>query len=455
MAIASESPRISIARVAGASLVGTTIEFFDFFIFGTASALVFGNLFFPGLNPLAGALAAFATFGVAFAARPLGALVFGHFGDRVSRKRMLVTSLMMMGIGTVAVGLLPTYAQVGILAPILLVVCRLVQGLALGGEWSGAVLMAVEHAPKGKRAFYGSWPQVGVPFGLVLATGMFYGVQQLPQRQLESWGWRVPFLASAVLVALGLWVRLRIEDSPVFKSVKQRGQEERFPVVAVLRKAGGRVIIGALVMAAANVPFYMATVFALTYGADDGISRDAMLGAVCIASLAQIATIPLSAGFCDRYGRRPVLMAGCVATIAMAFPFFWLIDTHHPAAIVLAMMLALPVCHALTYAPIASFLPELFPTELRYSGSGIAYTLGGLMFSAPVPFVSTALYDGVGAVWPLSLYIVVSGVLTLVGVFIARESRHDEIGWSSRPVGEELVESADGAGRVRRVRSVF
>jgi metabolite-proton symporter len=448
VASASDSPQPSILRVAGASLIGTAIEFFDFFIFGTASALVFGKLFFPELDPLVGTLAAFATFGVAFAARPLGALIFGHFGDRVSRKRMLITSLMMMGLSTVAVGLLPTYGQVGILAPILLVLCRFVQGLALGGEWSGAVLMAIEHAPKNKRAFYGSWPQVGVPLGLVLATGLFYVVQQLPEAQLESWGWRVPFLVSSVLVALGLYIRLKIEDSPAFRAVKEKGQQERFPAGVVLRKSGGRVLIGALAMAAANIPFYMATVFALTYGADDGVSRNAVLGAVCLASLVQLGTIPLAARFCDSHGRRPVLMVGCVATVVMAFPFFWLVDTHHPAAIVVAMLLALPICHSLTYAPISAFLPELFPTQLRYSGSGITYTLGGLMFSAPVPFISAALFDSFDAAWPLSLYIIGGAVVTFLAVAVSRESRDDEIAWSDDPAERASAGTAGGPDHV-------
>lgn len=433
MATTAGKPDVSIARIAGASLIGTTIEFFDFFIFGTASALVFGKLFFPDLNPLAGTLAAFATFGVAFAARPLGALIFGHFGDRVSRKQMLVTTLMLMGVGTVAVGLLPTYGQVGVLAPILLVFCRLAQGLALGGEWSGAVLMAVEHAPKRKRAFYGSWPQIGVPFGLVLATGLFFLVQRLSKEQLESWGWRVPFLVSAVLVAVGMYIRLKIEDSPAFKAVKEGRQEERFPAATVFRKAGMRVFLGALSIAAANIPFYMATVFALTYGADDGVSRNTMLGAVCLASIVQMATIPLAAAACDRFGRRPVLLAGSVATVAMAFPFFWLIDTHNTFAIILALMLALPICHSLTYSPQASFLPELFPTQLRYSGAGIAYTFGGLLFSAPVPFVATALFDRFDVAWPLSVYIAAGAVLTFVAVGVSRETRHDEIDWVADP----------------------
>ncbi|TCI96395.1 MFS transporter [Aeromicrobium sp. IC_218] len=430
MATTPETSEVSIKRVAGASLIGTTIEFFDFFIFGTAAALVFNKLFFPDLEPLAGTLASFATFGVAFAARPLGAVIFGHFGDRVSRKRMLVTSLMMMGIGTVAVGLLPTYDQVGVLAPILLVLCRLVQGLALGGEWSGAVLMAVEHAPPEKRAFYGSWPQIGVPAGLVLATGMFFLVQQLSDDALESWGWRVPFLVSSLLVALGLYIRLKIEDSPAFREVKENKQEHRFPAGTVFRRAGWRVLMGAMANGAANIPFYMATVFVLSYGEDDGISRNTMLGAVCLASAVQVVTIPIAATFCDRIGRRPIMLLGCVLTALMAFPFFWLVDTGSTAAIILALLIALPVCHTLTYGPLASFLPELFPTELRYSGSGIAYTLGGLLFSAPVPFVAAALLDRFDASWPLSIYIIVGAVLTFIAVALARETRRDDIAWS-------------------------
>lgn len=442
----TEKSSLSIARVAGASLIGTTIEFFDFFIFGTAAALVFGVLFFPDLNPLAGTLASFATFGVAFAARPLGALIFGHFGDRLGRKRMLVTSLMMMGLGTFAIGLLPTYGQIGIWAPILLVLCRLVQGLALGGEWSGAVLMAVEHAPRNKRAFYGSWPQIGVPAGLVLGTGMFWLVQRLPADQVEAWGWRVPFLVSSVLVVVGLYIRLKIEDSPAFESVKNRNKEERFPAATVFRKAGGRVFLGALAVAAANIPFYMATVFALTYGADDGVSRNTMLGAVCLASVVQMATIPLMASLCDRVGRRPVMLAGCVGTVLMAFPFFWLIDTHNTWAIILAMLIALPICHSLTYGPQASLLPEMFPTQLRYSGAGIAYTLGGLLFSAPVPFIATALFDEFGSAWPLSVYIAAGGLLTFIAVAVCRETRHDEIDWVDEPANSMVVSAARGAG---------
>ncbi|PBI91951.1 Inner membrane metabolite transport protein YhjE [Rhodococcus erythropolis] len=443
----NQPSEVGISRIAGASLVGTTIEFFDFFIFGTASALIFNKVFFPALDPLVGTLAAFATFGVAFAARPIGALLFGHFGDRLGRKTMLVTSLLLMGVGTAFVGLLPTYAQVGILAPVLLVLCRLTQGLALGGEWGGAVLMAIEHAPPRRRAFYGSWPQMGVPLGLVLATAMFWLVQKLPEDQLMSWGWRVPFLASGLMVAVGLYIRLKIEDSPAFKAVQSEGKQERFPAITVIRTAGRGVIIGAMATAAGNVPFYLVTVYSLKWGSDNGLDRGTLLMAICAASVAQAITIPIVAVYCDRLGRRPVLLVGCIVTMSEAFPFFWLIQNGSTPAIYLAMFLALPLGSAMVYAPLAVFLPEIFPTQLRYSGSGMAYTLGALLFSAPVPFLAAALVDRFDATWPLALCIVIAATISFIGVALARESRDDDINWSTK-VGSSDTNGASGASKI-------
>lgn len=429
----ARASEVSIGRVAFASLIGTTIEFYDFFIFGTASALVFGKLFFPSLSPVAGTLASFATFGVAFAARPLGGVIFGHFGDRVSRKRMLITTLVLMGIGTVAVGCVPSYAHIGVAAPILLVVFRLLQGLALGGEWGGAVLMAVEHAPEGKRGFYASWPQVGVPLGLVLGTGLFYGIQHMPASSLESWGWRIPFWASAILVGVGLYIRMKIEDSPAFRAVKQADEVERFPLGVVVRKAPKGIVLGALANAAANIPFYMATTFAYTYAAHIGVTHDAVLLAVGSASLVQCFTVPLVGSLLDRHGRRPVLLTGCVATVIWAFPFFALIDSHNTAALIVAFMVALPICHSLTYAPLSSFLPEIYPTRLRYSGASISYTIGGLAFSAPVPFAAEAIFNSAHAAWPLALYVLAGGVVTFIGVALSRETKDEATHWSERP----------------------
>ncbi|MFJ4048912.1 MFS transporter [Pseudomonas hunanensis] len=413
---------VSIVKIATASFIGTLIEYFDFFLFGTAAALIFNKVFFPNLDPLVGTLAAFGTFAAAFIARPLGGIVFGHFGDRLGRKAMLVLSLLMMGIATLAVGLMPSYEQVGLLAPTLLVLARLVQGVAIGGEWSGAVLMAVEHAPPRQRAFYGSWPQCGIPAGLVLATASFYLVQLLPDEQMFAWGWRLPFIASALLVVLGLYIRLKIGETPAFKQVKQQKAEVRFPVVQVVTRAWRSVLITMFSMAAANILFYIATVFALKYGSQTlGLPRATLLGAVCLASLIQIGTIPLFALAADRYGRRPVLMAGSLATAVLAFPFFWLIDSGQPLNIYLAMIIALPVLHASTYGPLASFVPEQFETRVRYTGSAIGYHVGSLLCSGPVPFVAAGLYAWAGSSLPLSLYILGGGLCTLVAVACANE----------------------------------
>ncbi len=437
MATEAPSSDMSIRKVAFASSIGTLIEYFDFFIFGTASALVFNELFFPSLDPLAGTLAAFATFGVAFFVRPLGGVIFGHFGDRLGRKAMLVLSLVLMGVATAVVGVLPTYAQIGFWAPALLVLTRMLQGAAVGGEWSGAVLLAAEHAPPGKRAFYASWPQAGIPAGLVLATASFYLVGLLPRDAMMSWGWRIPFLASTVLVLLGLYIRLRISESPAFQAVRDEGQVARFPAAEVLRTAKKSVLIAILSHAANSIVFYMAAVFALTYASKEGgAERGTVLLAIMAAALIQIVTIPLAAVLADWYGRRPVLLVGAVLTVLAAFPFFWLLDTGNTAAIVLAMVIALPVLHSLLYGPEASFMPELFETRLRYSGSAIGYQVGSMLFSGPTPFLAAALFAWAGSAWPLALYMIFGGVLTFVGVYLARESSQDDIGWVGSPPTE-------------------
>ncbi|WP_321965032.1 MFS transporter [Paraburkholderia sp. J7] len=415
--------RVGIVKVAAASFIGTLIEYFDFFLFGTAAALVFNKIFFPNLDPLIGTMASFAAFGVAFVARPLGGIVFGHFGDRLGRKAMLVLSLSIVGVSTAAVGLLPTYAQVGLLSPALLVFCRIMQGIAIGGEWSGAVLMAVEHAPARKRAFYGSWPQCGIPAGLVLATASFFFVQKLPAADMMSWGWRVPFVASAILVLLGLYIRLKIEETPVFAAVKERRQEARFPVAEVVKTAWRSLLITIFAMASPNILFYIATVFVLRYAPEHvGVSRDVVLGAICAAAFVQIFTIPLFAILADRFGRRPVLLCGSVLMVFAAFPFFWLIDGGTVLGTFLALQLALPILHACTYSPIASFMPEQFETRLRYTGSAIGYQVGGLITSGPVPFVAAALIASFGSSWPLALYVMLGGMLSLIAVSAARET---------------------------------
>ncbi|MEV0366392.1 MFS transporter [Nocardia fusca] len=434
MATQDSLQNVSVPKVAFASFIGTLIEFFDMFIFGTASALVFNKLFFPDLDPLTGTLASFAAFGVAFVVRPLGGAVFGHFGDRIGRKTMLVVSLVLMGGGTAAVGVLPTYAQIGIWAPILLVVTRMFQGLAIGGEWSGAVLMAVEHSPPGKRAFYGSWPLCGVPAGLVLATTAFYFVQLLPEEEMLSWGWRVPFLSSAILLLVGLYIRVRVTESPAFRAVREKRQESRFPAAELLRTAKVSTLTAIMAMAVNSVVFYMATVFALRYGADqDGLTRGSMLVAIMIAALLQIMTLPAAAILADRYGRRPVLLAGCLMAAAAAFPIFWLIDTGNTVAATISMIIAVSIVHSTAYAPMASFISELFETRLRFSGSAIGYQVGSMIWSGPVPFVAAALYAWSGSSWPLSVYIVIVSLISFTAIYLTRESYRDDITASENP----------------------
>lgn len=416
--------RVKPARVAFASFVGTAIEWYDFFLFGSAATLVFNSRFFPTLSPLAGTLAAFATFGVAFVARPLGGIVFGHFGDRLGRKRMLMLSLLLMGGGTVAIGLLPTYSAIGVAAPILLVLVRLLQGFAVGGEWGGAVLMAVEHAPPHRRAFYGSWPQAGVPAGLVLSASAFLAVQQLPKDQLLSWGWRLPFLASAVLILVGLYVRSRLEESPEFEQVSRAEGVPSFPLKETLRRSLRAVLVGIFAQAGTNIPFYVASVFVLSYGPGTvGISRGTVLTCLIIASVVDIAAVPLVAMLADRIGRRKVLLGGAVYSAVAAFPFFWLIDTGSSGGVLVAMILLATFGHATTYGAIAGFLADLFDADHRYTGVSVAYQVGGLITSGPAPFLAAALFAGFGGSWVISLYIVLACAVTFTALLLAPRRR--------------------------------
>jgi metabolite-proton symporter len=412
------------ARVAFASFIGTAIEWYDFFLFGAAATLVFNSQFFPTLDPATGTLAAFATFGVAFVARPLGGIVFGHFGDRLGRKQMLILSLLMMGGGTVAIGLLPTYTQIGLAAPILLALIRLIQGFAVGGEWGGAVLMAVEHAPSRRRAFYGSWPQAGVPAGLVLSASAFLAVQQLPTEQALSWGWRVPFLASAVLILVGLYVRSRLEESPDFQKVSTAHELARFPLRDTLRGSLRAVLVGLFAQAGTNIPFYIVSVFVLSYGPDAaGVSRSTILTCLIVASVVDIAAIPLVAVLADRIGARNVLLVGAVYSAAVAFPFFWLLDSGASGAVLIAMFLFATVGHAMTYSAMAGFLAGLFDAEHRYTGVSVAYQMGGLITSGPAPFVAAALFAGFGGSWVIALYIVLACAVTFVALLFAPRRR--------------------------------
>jgi MFS transporter, MHS family, shikimate and dehydroshikimate transport protein len=319
----------SVRQVVAASFIGTTIEWYDFFLYGTAAALVFNKLFFPEAEPSSGTLLALATYGVGFAARPLGGIIFGHFGDRIGRKAMLVLSLLIMGVATFLIGAMPTYAQIGIWAPVILVLLRIAQGIGVGGEWGGAVLMSVEHAPKGRRGFFGSWPQMGVPAGLFLSTVVFLIVQQTTSdAAFLSWGWRIPFLLSVVLIAIGLFVRLRLYESPAFQRVKETQTEAPMPILDVLRKYPREVLLAMGMRIAENGTFYILTVWVLVYGNEHlELAKSTMLWGVVIAALIGLVTIPLYGALSDRVGRRPLYLGGALFSLVFAFPFFWMVNT--------------------------------------------------------------------------------------------------------------------------------
>jgi MFS transporter, MHS family, shikimate and dehydroshikimate transport protein len=420
----------SIKKVAAASFIGTTIEWYDFFLYGTAAALVFGDLFFPEAEPLVGTLLAFSTYAVGFVARPIGGIVFGHYGDRIGRKTMLVLSLLIMGVATFLIGVLPTYASIGIVAPILLVVLRFAQGIGVGGEWGGAVLMSVEHAPKGRRGFFGSWPQTGVPAGLLLSTAVFAFVQAMTtEAAFLSWGWRVPFLASAILVVVGLFIRLKLMESPAFERVKETRSEARRPIVDVVRKYPREVLVAMGMRVAENGCFYILTVFVLAYGEDElGLAKGTMLTGVIIAAAIGLFTVPLWGALSDRVGRRPLYMAGAVVTTLWAFPLFGLMNTETPILIWLSIVVGVNLGHDLMYGPQAAYFSELFGTRVRYSGASLGYQLASVFAGGFAPLVATALLAaGGGSPTLVALYMMAMGLISVVATWYATETYQKDV----------------------------
>lgn len=414
------SPPISMRAVATASFAGALMEWYDFFLYGTASALVFGKLFFSNLNATTGTLAAFATFGVGFIARPLGGLVFGHFGDRVGRKSMLVATVVIMGTGTFLIGLLPTYSQIGVWAPIGLVVLRLAQGVGLGGEYAGAALLTIEHAPENRRGFWGSIPQAAASAGILLGTGVFAAVSSLPSQQFLTWGWRIPFLISVLLLVIGLVIRMRVTEAPLFEQARQHELRDerahpRFPVAELLRHHPRNLVLAFGARLAETVSSNIFNAFAIAYiGTTLGMSKGSALNGILIGSAIGILACPVFGALADRIGRRTVYLLGAGFTVCFAFPFFMLINTEVPALVWLAVVVGYVFGPTLMFAAEATFFAELFGTQTRYTGLSLAYQLSAIV-GGFTPLIATALLAA-GGHQPWSVAGFLAGVALLSGL---------------------------------------
>jgi metabolite-proton symporter len=421
----SPRPINTPGQVLFASLIGTTIEFFDFYIYATAAVLVFPKLFFPASDPASATLASLATFAIAFMARPVGSALFGHFGDRVGRKTTLVAALLTMGISTVAIGVLPTYDSIGVAAPLLLAICRFGQGLGLGGEWGGAVLLAIENAPPGKRAWYGMFPQLGAPIGFFFSGGVFLLLSRsLSDEQFFSWGWRIPFLASAVLVLVGIYVRLTITETPVFQQAVTRSERVKVPMVAVFRDHFGTLIIGIMASLATFVLFYLMTVFALSWGTTAlGYTRQKFLLMQLFGILFFALTIPISAILAER-GRRVTLIGVTVSIFLFGLIMAPLFVSGTTGA-VLTMAIGLSLM-GMTYGPIGTVLSELFPTSVRYTGTSLTFNFAGIFGASLAPYIATWLATTYGLQY-VGYYLSAAAAITLLGLLATRETRDDTL----------------------------
>lgn len=423
-AVGTNSPR----RVLFASLIGTTIEFFDFYIYATAAVLVFPSLFFPPGDPTSAKLQSFATFALAFFARPVGSAIFGHFGDRIGRKATLVAALLLMGLSTVLIGALPTYASIGIAAPLLLCVCRLGQGLGLGGEWGGAVLLATENAPPGKRAWYGMFPQLGAPIGFICSTGVFLLLTQyLSDEDFLAWGWRLPFLASAVLVFVGLYVRLRLEETPAFKRAIENNERVRVPMLALLKNHPRMVVISTFAAVTTFLIFYLMTVFTLSWATSElGYQRDEFLLLQLVGILFMGLTIPVSAVIADRIGRRTMLIIATISILVYGFAMGPLFGSGTTAGSLATLCLGLGLM-GLTYGPLGAALSELFPTAVRYTGASVSFNLAGIIGASFAPYFATWLGENYG-VAAVGYYLAVAAAVTLVALLLMRIAPETETG---------------------------
>jgi MHS family shikimate/dehydroshikimate transporter-like MFS transporter len=413
-----------MGSVVFAGTIGTIIEWYDFLIYGTAAALVFNTLFFPKFDPVTGTIAALGTYAAGFFARPVGAWIFGHYGDRIGRKKMLIMTMIITALGTFAIGLMPTYNQIGIFAPILLIVLRILQGIGLGGEWGGASLMVLEHAPANRRGFYGSLVQVGFPLGVAASTSAFALAALLPQAELMTWGWRLPFLFSVVLLGVGLYVRTRVPETPLFTEMKQRGDIAKAPFLDVVLRQPKTFLL-AIGLKISEVSWvYIVTVFAVVYATTQlGLPRSTMLNAIIIGSLIEVFTIPLFGHLSDIFGRRALYFAGAIFTILFAFPLFWLIDTKNAFVIGATVAVALSFGHGMMFGLLSTYLPELFGTKVRYTGASLGFQVAAAIGGGLSPILATSLSSSFGGTAGVSVLLILLATITLIATLCARETR--------------------------------
>jgi MFS transporter, MHS family, shikimate and dehydroshikimate transport protein len=428
------APAIAPGAVAFASAIGTTIEWYDFFLYGVVTPLVLNKLFFPNFDAVVGTLLAYTTFFVGFISRPIGGIIFGHFGDRIGRKTVLILTLIIMGTATFLIGLLPTYSSIGIWAPILLLLLRIFQGIGIGGEWGGAVLMAVEHSPAGRRGFYGSWPQIGVPAGLLLSAGAVYVLSYLSDADFLAWGWRVAFLISAALVAVGLYIRLKVMETPAFNRIQKEDKIAAVPVVDLFKTHGKNTLLGLGARYIEGVTFNTFGVFVVGYltGALH-LSRQTALAGVMLSSAIMIVMLPIYGNLSDRYGRRRLYALGALGIGVLSFPAFWLMQTQSPILVWIAIAIPFAFAYPAVYGPQAALFSELFDTRVRYTGTSFVYQFSGIFASGLTPIIATALLPlNDNKPWLICLYVLVVSIISALSVYAMTESNKRDMAVDNR-----------------------